>query len=338
MSNKAKGGIARAKKLSPEERSSIAKKAALTRWSDDILMAICGTPDQPLKIGNLEIPCYVLEDEKRVLVQTSMIKALGMSRGSSGGIGGDRLAKFIIGKRISEFIPDNLKAVTINPIKFKTPSGNIAYGYEATVLADICEAVLNARRAGKLLKQQEQIADQCEILMSGFAKVGIIALVDEVTGYQEIRARNALSRILEAFIAKELQPYVQTFPLDYYRETFRLRGLEYPKDSVKRPQYFGILTNDVIYKRLAPGVLKELKNVTLRDDEGRAKHKFFQRLTSNIGYPKLRELLGAVVAIMKLSNNWYDFTDKLDRQYPRYGDTLPLPLLYEGKPDDGKGL
>jgi hypothetical protein len=107
---------------------------------------------------------------------------------------------------------------------------------------------------------------------------------------------------------------------------------------VKRPQYFGILTNDVIYKRLAPGVLKELKNVVIRDEVGRAKHKYFQRLTSNIGYPKLRELLGAVVAIMKLSNNWTDFLNKLDIQYPRYGDTLPLALEFEGKPDDGKGL
>jgi hypothetical protein len=94
----------------------------------------------------------------------------------------------------------------------------------------------------------------------------------------------------------------------------------------------------VIYKRLAPGGWKELKDVTLKDEAGRAKHKLFQRLTSNIGYPKLRELLGAVVAIMKLSSDWNDFVNKLDGQYPRYGDTLPLPLLYEGKPDDGKGL
>jgi hypothetical protein len=53
-------------------------------------------------------------------------------------------------------------------------------------------------------KQQEHIAKQAEILVRGFAGVGIIALVDEATGYQQDRARDALSRILEAFIAKEL--------------------------------------------------------------------------------------------------------------------------------------
>lgn len=202
----------------------------------------------------------------------------------------------------------------------------------------VCEVYLKARDEGTLSKNQQHVAKQADLLIRGLAHVGIIALVDEATGYQDIRPRDALARILEAFIAKELQPYVQTFPEDYYRYTFRLRGLNYPNDSVKRPQYFGILTNDVIYKRLAPGVLKELKIVTLRNENGRAKHKYFQRLTSTIGYPKLRELLGAVVAIMKLSRDWYDFMDKLDQQYPRYGDTIPLPLLLEGKPDDGKGL
>jgi len=220
----------------------------------------------------------------------------------------------------------------VKPVKFKTPAGNVAYGYEATVLADICEAVLAARRGGHLMKQQEHIAAQCEILVRGFARVGIIALIDEVTGYQRDRASDALARILEAFIDKELRAWVQTFPADFYAELFRLRGLEFPRDSVRRPQYFGKLTNDIVYRRLAPGVLARLKEVTPRNDEGRLKHKYFQRLTSNVGYPKLLQHLGSVVSIMKLSNNWRDFSANLDRLHPRYGDTMALPL------DDGKGI
>jgi hypothetical protein len=107
---------------------------------------------------------------------------------------------------------------------------------------------------------------------------------------------------------------------------------EFPKDSVKRPQYFGKLTNDIVYKRIAPGVLAKLKEVTPRSEDGRLKHKYFQRLTSNVGYPKLLQHLGSVVSIMKLSDDWKDFSGKLDRLHPRYGDTLPLPM------DDGKGI
>jgi len=337
--SKAIGGRARAKKLSKEERSLIAKKAAISRWDESLPKAICGSEDRPLRIANNEIECYVLDDGTRVLTQASFLEALGRHRKANvrrEGIG-EKIPAILQGKAIRQYVTNEMIEKS-RPVVFRTPTGARAYGYRAELLPILCEIYLKAREEMVLPVNQQHVAKQAEILVRGLAHVGIIALVDEATGYQDIRPRDALIRILEAFIAKELQPYVQTFPEDYYRQTFRLRGLSYPNDSVKRPQYFGILTNDVIYRRLAPGVLKELKRITLRDENGRAKHKYFQRLTSNIGYPKLRELLGAVVAIMRLSQDWYDFVSKLDQQYPRYGDTIPLPLLFEGKPDDGKGL
>jgi len=95
-------------------------------------------------------------------------------------------------------------------------------------------------------------------------------------------------------------------------------------------------TNDIVYRRLAPGVLEELKRVQIRDDEGRPKHKLFQRLTANTGYPKLQEHLGSVVTIMKLSRDWADFRDKLDRIHPRYGEMMRLP--FDEEADTGKGF
>lgn len=173
------------------------------------------------------------------------------------------------------------------------------------------------------------------------------ALVDEATGYQIDRAKDALSKILHAFIAskilhafiaKEIQPYLPTFPKDYYHEMFRLRGLSFPDDTAKRPQYFGILTNDIIYKRLAPGVLDELKKVTPKDDAGRHKNKLFQRLTTNKGYPKLREHLGAVIATMRFSVNWHDFKAKLDKYYPKFDTSTQSSFELNSDEDDGKGL
>ncbi len=340
-SERSKGGDARARKLTPEQRREIAKKAAQSRWEKDVPQAVCGSPDHPLRIGDgenvVEIPCYVLEDGKRVLYQRAMVEALAMSRGTGGGGagGGDRLANFVTGNAIKRFMGNNLQLV-IQPIRFRTPSGSLAYGYDATVLADICEAVLKARDEGSLQKQQEHIAERCELLIRGFARVGIIALVDEATGYQEFRKQDALAKILEAFIAKELQPWISTFGNEFYKELFRLRGLEYPKDSVQRPQYFGYLTNDIVYKRLGYGVLEELKRVTPRSESGRLKHKYFQRLTQNLGYPKLKEHLGSVVAIMQLSTDWADFMWKLDRLRPRRDEAPLLPFGPED--DDGKGL
>lgn len=336
---RAKGGHARAAKLSPEERSAIAKRAAASRWSGDLPYVVCGEPEKPLHIGDTEIQCYVLSDGTRVLTQAGFLGALGRHPKANvrRELDGELVPPILQGKGLRSHISPELLEKS-RPITFTLPGGGRASGYNATVLPDVCEVYLRARDAKSLDRQQEHVAKQADLLMRGLASVGIISLVDEATGYQAFRERDALSKILEAFIAKELQPWVQTFPNDFYSELFRLRGLEFTASSVQRPRYFGHLTNDIVYKRLAPGVLEELKDVTEKSESGRGKHKMFQRLTSNVGYPKLREHLGSVVTIMKLSDDYPDFKAKLDRLHPKYGTTMPLALDYDEEPDSGKGL
>ena len=318
-----KGGKARAESLSAEERKRIATNAARKRWESDLPQVTHGDPSHPLKIGDIEIPCYVLSDGRRVLHQRGMVDALGMARGSSGGSGGDRLAKFVEGDRLKDYVGKELRAVTAEPIKFKAPNGHLAYGYEATVLADVCEAVLAARKDGKLQTQQAHIAEQCEILVRGFARVGIIALVDEATGFQYDRSRTALELILEAFIKDELGKWAKRFPDDFYRELFRLKGLKWPFEK-NPPQYVGHWTNDLVYKRLAPGVLDNLRQNTPKTPRGHRKHKFHQWLTDDIGHPKLQEHISAVIALMKSCDDWEDFHKRLDRALPVF---KPMPLL-----------
>jgi hypothetical protein len=333
VTGKAKGGKARAAALTPERRKEISKKGAATRWSGEILKATHGSPDRPLKIGNLEIPCYVLKNGMRVLSGRGMQSALALGQSH-----GALLKEFLGKDSLKPFINHNLAIALSRPVRFIRPGrgGKTAVGYEATILADICDAVLAARKAEKLVGKQLIIAEQCEILVRGFARVGIIALVDEATGYEKDRVKDELAKILEAFVAKELQPWVKTFPNDYFEQMFRLRGLSFPGNGVKRPQYFGHLTNDVIYRRLAPGVWKELKEKAEKDEKGRMKNKLHQGLTIDLGHPKLRDLLSSVTTIMKLSDQWVDFKNKLDRIHPAYNETMMLP--FELKDDTGKGL
>lgn len=328
---RAKGGHARAQRLSPERRSEIGRKAAQARW-EDVGVAVCGSPEQPLRIGDAEIECYVLDDGMRVLTQASFLQALGRhpkanTRRENG------TPPILQGQAIAAFISPEVMEKS-QPVTFRIPNGGRASGYNAELLPSVCEVYLAAREAGKLPHNQLHVAKQAEILVRGLARVGIIALVDEATGYQEVRAKDSLAKILEAFVAKELQAWVRTFPDDFYREMFRLRGLDYLKDSVKRPQYFGILTNDVVYRRLAPGVLEELKSQTPRLENGRHRDRLHQRLTPTVGHPKLREHLASVVSIMKLSRDWIDFQMKMDQIHPKYNETMALPFNF----DDGRGI
>lgn len=319
-----KGGRARAQVLTPEERQDIARKAAESRWGTGLPQATHGSDDHPLRIGEIEIPCYVLEDGRRVLAQKGMIAGLNMSQGTAGGGSGDRLVNFVQGKSINPFVPKDLHDLITNPIRFRTPDGKaVAYGYEATALADLCDAVLEARKQGKLNHQQEHIAQRCEILVRGFARVGIIALVDEATGYQYYRRRRALEEILEQFISKELLKWAKIFPDEFYQEMFRLKRWEYRQLSSKRPIQAGRLTNDLVYERLAPGVLDELKRITPRNDKGRPKHRYHQRLTEDVGHPRLREHLSAVIALMRAFDDWTSFYRSLNRALPKQ-EKMPL--------------
>lgn len=343
-----RSGLARMAKLNPKERSELAKKAAAARWKsvgNEELRFATHMGEIKLAEGEIALPCAVLEDGTRVLTQGGFLSAIGR-RGKPKNTfqnteqGVSKVAPFLQAENLAEHISEELRTDSA-PIPFRLPAdagGGKAWGYRADLLPKVCSVYLKARDKSQLLDSQKPTAIACDILIRGLAQVGIIALVDEATGYQRDRAANALAKILESFIAKELQPWLPTFPSAYYEQLFRLRGLDYPQFTVKRPQYFGVLTNDIVYKRLAPGVLDELRKVVPRNDDGRPTAKYFQKLTTNIGYPKLREHLGSVVTIMKLSASYNDFMDKLNHIHPRYGQQMLIPYEYDPAADSGKGL
>lgn len=327
------GGKARAALMSPEERTEQARSAAAVRW---------GTPkaryEGVLTLGDMNLPCAVLQDGTRVLSQRAFSGALGAPQGghafakrnAASGVAG--LPIFLAYEKLKPFISMELAASLSKPVEYiPLHGGRSAFGIRADLVPAICEVWLKARAAEKLTKYQQRIAMQAELLTRGLAHVGIIALVDEATGYQDDRDRRALAKILEAFVTKELRKWVSTFPADYYKELFRLRDWRFPtlpKDQQKRPVMVGKITNDIVYARLAPGVRQELHRVTPRDEKGRLKQKLFQRLTADFGHPKLREHLASVVTLMRASDTWEQFMRSLDRALPKYKD-LPLIDLAE---------
>lgn len=332
------GGEARALVLSKEERVSIARKAAQARWgkhSPRETPLPKATHAGTLKIGEIEIPCAVLDNGMRVLTQRGVYGALGRST-RTGSLskkdGAQQLPRFLAPDNLSPYISEELRRAS-TPIVF-TPisSGNPAYGYPAELLPKICEVYLKARAANALQTQQRNLAIRAEILVRGLAIIGIVALVDEATGYQDARTKDALAKILEQFIAKELRPWVKTFQDDFYKEIFRLKNWPYREESFrKRPGVVGKYTNNIIYERLAPGVLAELRIVSERHENGRLKHKYFQRLTEETGHPKLKEHIAAVTALMRVSDSWEQFKKLLQRALPAYNTNLDLPFPEENE-------
>ena len=292
--------------------------------TDQPLKVIAGAPDRPLRIGNVEIPCYVLEDETRVLSQRGLTAGIGLNPDA-----GFRIPQFMGTRVISPFVNKDLLPALNQPVLFQNPTGGgTVYGYPAPLLVEVCKAILAARDAGVLRSNQEHISKRADLLIQGLATVGVIALVDEATGYQRIREERALATILEKFIAKELQPWTKTFPYAFYALIYKLKGWPGP-DRHRRTPLIGHYTNDIVYDRLARGVLDELKRRNPPLPSGNRPHRHHQWFTADVGNPKLKAHLIGVMALMRAAPNWTSFKRSLQRAYPKQNETIPLPLDYQ---------
>lgn len=293
-----------------------------------------------LKIGDINIPVAVLDNGKRVISETGLTRAMwGDRSGASKRIkyasqeAGAPIPVFLAPGNLRPYISQDMLDGPLLPLEYEDGK-RIVNGYEATLLPILCDIWLKARDDGNLKPGQADKVRKADILMRGLATVGIIAFVDEVTGYQYDRARQALEEILDKFISKELRKWAKTFPDEFYKEMFRLKGWPFTPWSIKRPGVVGRYTNDLVYERLAPGVLEELRIKNPPNQKGHRKHRHFQWRTEDVGHPRLREHLTAVMALMRASANWDKFYRSLQRAFPKYNTTLELPFSGYGDNND----
>jgi hypothetical protein len=297
-----------------------------------------GTKLGKLEIGGTEIECAVLEDGVRVLSQRAFTRALGAP---SGGAAFKRrlqegvadLPIFLAYERIKPFINDELSASLKSPIEyFPKHGGRSAFGIKAQLIPEVCDVWLKARDAGVLTERQKIIAQKADILMRGLAHVGIVSLVDEATDYQGIRDKEALKQILDKYLRKEFAEWAKRFPDEFYRQMFRLRGWQWRGMRVNRPSVVGKYTNDLVYQRLAPGILDEMQKRNPKDEKGQREGKHHQLLTGDIGVPALQNHLFATTKFMEASATWDQFYRSMQRAFPKLNSTL---LLNFPEPDEG---
>jgi hypothetical protein len=261
-----------------------------------------------LEIGEKEIPCAVLENGTRVISQGSVFQAFGRpQRGiSKDGTRMLNMPAFLDAKNLLPYIDDELREKIV-PIKYKNKNGRESIGYDAIILPMVCNVYLQARMDGVLTRKQPSVAIASEILVRSLSKIGIIALVDEATGYQYDRQRDELQKILKAYISEELLPWSKRFPDEFYKEMFRLNGWTYNPIGAKRPGIIGKYTNKLIYEKLPDGVLDELKSKTPKNNSGKFTRKLHQSLTLDIGNTHLEKQLISVITLMNVSSNWRNF-------------------------------
>ena len=254
---RAKGGKARAKALPASRRSEIGKAGADARWS--MRTAEYGDDKHPLSIGGVNVPCYVLDNSERVLSQRGFFDALGItSRGRE-------MERFISHTALDRYLPPDGVEALLHPVRFQPKrsvgkavdrSKKAINGYSGLLLVDVCNAVLSSRDAGTFSDVYAETAVRADVLIRAVAKVGIIALIDEATGYTRAEM---LQTLLERFLREELAKWTKLFPDEFYEHIFRLSNWPWRGRSINPPGVVAHYTKDFVYARLTPGILPKLE-------------------------------------------------------------------------------
>lgn len=333
-SPQSKGGKTRASRLSSEQRREIARRGAKARWhgvkSDgEELNLPKATHQGSMQIGDLVLDCYVLEDGRRVFHKRGMARALGMRSG-----GGNVFMRAMQRKGLGSEIDRKLLEKINNPFYFKPLTQDLAHGYEAEVLADVCKAIVRAGEAEKLTSSQQALAAEARILLNAFAKVGVTALVDEATGFQEVRSPDALRLLVQQYIEAEKREWEKQFPDEYYDELNRIYGSKRLTRTgtgrviQNRPQHFAKFTRTYVYWPLENGaVLEELDRINPKiNKRGTRRVRFHQHLSEGYGIEKLKRQVQEILTLVKVSDSVLQFKKLFIK---RFAEGLRQPDLFD---------
>lgn len=273
----------------------------------------------PLKIGETELSCVVLDDQNntRLINTNAIFEAFDRPRkGQNNRLEIDNILipPFLAAKNLEPFISKDL-LIILQQVEYIDGTKK-SKGYDARILPKLCSLYLEARRNNKLTSSQEEIAVKAEILQSALSEIGIVALVDEATGFQHSRQYDALRLLLEQYINDGIQKWLKRFPDDFFIQLDKI--YDNPTTTSRtRPQYYGIFINKYVYEPIEKGYLKaKLNELNINDDNTR-KARFHQWLTE-FGVNQLTLQIGRVMAILEISSDLNKFKDNIRRQQGLY--------------------
>jgi hypothetical protein len=301
------GGLARKDALTPEVRKAIAERAAMARWGA-----------QATHKGNfrdefgVDVECYVLNDANHtaVISQTGMAVSLGLSAR------GNAFPRFLATQGMAGSLGAELEEKIKHPLKFQWVSpgaqqqGGVAtvFGYDVTILIDVCKGIIRAEAEGRL--RNKQIARQAAIIIGASAKSGIQGLVYKLAGYDA--TREEVVAAFKMFVQQEARDYEREFPPQLYREWYRL--YELPKPERGRPWKAKHLTVDHVYHPLARSNGKILKLTREQRQSSENRGDKLHQFLSEVGVKALRTHLGQILGIARIS--------KTRNEYEQHVNTL----------------
>lgn len=268
-----------------------------------------------LQVLDQELPVYVLSDSRRVITRTGALNFL------TNGKGGGNLESYLRIQALETFLPPDLDdqffEITIPQVVNKS-----VQAMTASAFIDICRAYTRARDTGALkTESQIAIAIQASMLLAAFAKTGIEAAIDEVTGYQYERASDAIQTKLRLFLEEEMRPWEKTFPDELWIQFGRLTRWKGPIHQ--RPKYWGRLVMELVYEYLDRDVAEWLKTHAPEPRTGRNYHQW---LSAQYGLRKLMEHIWMLIGLASACSDMRELRSRMAEKFGREGIQLTLYL------------
>lgn len=307
FSGRAKGGHARATALTATERHQIAKKAAAARWG-----VKATHKGNFLDDFGIDVDCYVLDDEQKtaVISQRGMGPAVGLSHR------GNAFKRFASSQAIAPYLGGaEMREKIENPIRFQWGTGGAqqppseVFGYDVTLLIDVCKAIVAAQADGRLARNQAKLVKQAQIILSASAKSGIKQLVYALSGYDA--TREEIIAAFKLYVRTEARDYEKEFPDQLYREWYRLYQLPEPERS--KPWKFKDLTLKHVYEPLAQSQGRILELIRAQRASRAERHRKLHQFLSEIGVKALRQHLGQLLGIAQVSRDKAEYERHIRR-------------------------
>jgi hypothetical protein len=268
------------------------------------------------------IPCYVLNDGRRIISRTGATDILTDKKG------GGNLESYINVVNLKKYMPSDIED---HMVDFELPGvvNKNVRGIEAETYLEICRAYISALEdpESKLTDRQKEIAIKCAMFLAACSKIGLIALIDEATGYQYAREQDALTFKLKAYLEEEMRPWERTFPIELWIEFGRLTNWKGP--LAQRPKYWGKLVMELIYDNLDPDVSEWLKTHAPEPKNGRNYHQW---LTSQYGLKKLIEIIWMTIGMAKACMSMRELRERMAMQFGKQAVQLSLFMPIPARP------
>ena len=266
-----------------------------------------------LQIGDVELPCYVLSDGRRIISRTGATTMLTSAKG------GGNLESYTKVEALQKYIPEDLPGQMVG---FTMPgvSNKTVMGMSAETFLEICRAYVRAREEHALkTERQTDIAIKAGMFLAACAKVGLLALIDEATGYQYERAEDALRFKLKVYLEEEMRKWEKTFPDELWREFGRLTN--WKGGLHQRPKYWGKLVMELVYEYLDKDVADWLKANAPTPQKGQNYHQW---LSAQYGLKKLVEHVWMLIGMASACSSMSELRERMAEKFGRVPVQLRL--------------